>query len=163
MTPEDQELNNGLAALKTVNNFLTEIGWEPQPTEDKEAVLVDFSEENTPIRDAHFIVRVPYERFLCYFNFKDMVTAKLQSEVTTFINRANSGMVIGNFEYDMDTGAIRFKASLDFTQTELTTRLLRNTIKSAMDAVERYADVLAEVIQGTKSAISAINEAEESM
>ena len=49
------------------------IGWEPQRTEIDEVLMVDFEVDDIPISDAHFEVRVDYERFVCHFNFKDRV------------------------------------------------------------------------------------------
>jgi hypothetical protein len=42
-------------------------------------------------------------------------------------------------------------------------QIIRNTIKSAMDTVEQYADVLVDVTYGTKTAIEAFKIAEESI
>jgi len=153
--------NNGLNALETLEKFLNKIGWDPQKTEDEETFWVDFVDDNTPIRDAYFIIRVEFERFLSYFNFKDQVNTEYRMEVIEFITRANYSLVIGNFEFDYQESSIRFKSSIDFTGIPLSDNLIRNTIKSAMDTVEQYADVLVDVIYGTKTAIEAIKIAED--
>ena len=104
-----------------------------------------------------------YERFLCYFNFKDQVSAKHQEQVIEFITLANFDLVIGNFEFDKNNGFVRFKSSVDFTGIELSNTLIRNTLKSGMDAVEQYGEALVKVIRDEKSVIEAIKEAEDGL
>ena len=154
---------NGKIALQRVKQFLNEIGWDPQKTDNEEVLLVDFNEDNTPIRDAHFDVRMEFERFVCYFNFRDTPSKDQQKELVEFITRANFNLVIGNFEFDYESGKIRFKSSFDFSNEILTETLIRNTIQSAMDVVEQYADVLVEVLRGNITAQQAILEAEKSL
>jgi hypothetical protein len=156
----DRARKNGLKAFKVVKKVLTEMGWEPELM-DKEGVLrVDFSVDKIPIADALADVRIDYERFLYYLNFRDRAPAKSRKQTMEFITRVNFDMVIGNFELNLENGSLRFKASIDFTNTELNETLIRNHIRSAMDAVEAYADALVEVIRGKKKVIQALKDAE---
>lgn len=157
---ENNDRKNGLKALKTVEEFIIKIGWQPQKTSIDEVLLVDFESEGIPISNVLFDVRVDYERFLCYFNFKDTVSKKKQLQVIEFITRANFDLVIGNFELDMDSGIVRFKSSIDFTGIELNQTLIRNTVKSAMDVVEDYAEAMVKVLTGKIKARNAIQEIE---
>ena len=159
MTNENRK--NGSRALVQVKEFLSELGWEPRKTELPEVFLVDFETDNIPIGSIHFDVRVDYERFLCYFNFKDQATAKSQKQVMEFVTRANSGLLVGNFEFNVESGFVCFKSSVDFTGIELSKTLIRNTLKSGMDAVEQYAEALVNVIRDNKGVIEAISDAEE--
>jgi hypothetical protein len=68
--------------------------------------------------------------------------------------------MIGNFEMDYSDGHVRFKSSVNFRGVELSETLIRNTILSAMNAVERYADALIEVLARGKDAEQALNEVE---
>ncbi|WP_271769663.1 YbjN domain-containing protein [Aquimarina algiphila] len=159
MNSENIGYENGLKALKQVEVFLAQVGWEPQQTDIEEVLLVDFESENIPIANAHFDVRVDYERFLCYFNFKDIAGEEQRKYVMEFITLANFDLVIGNFELNLNTGQVRFKSSVDFTQLELNNTFIRNTIKCAMDVVEVYGEALVEVINGTKEPMRAFQEA----
>ena len=152
---------NGLRAMKTIKTLLTKIGWDPQKTDIEEVLLVDLSDENLPIISAHFDVRLDYERFLFYLNFKDHVPKKYLDETIKFITLVNYDLVIGNFELNIYDGFIRFKSSIDFTQVVLNETLIRNMIKSSMDTVEQYADALLDVMNGNKNALDALDEAEQ--
>lgn len=160
MNEEERARRNGLQALATVERVLTEIGWEPQRTEIEEVLMVDFEVDDIPISDAQFEVRVDYERFVCRFNFKDRVAPARENDALQFLAYTNYDLVIGNFELDLQTGSIRVKSSIDFSGAVLDGRLIRNAIRSGMDVVEHYADLLVEVISGKKDANEAIREAE---
>ena len=160
MDNAERARKNGLKALKTVKKVLTDTGWKPEETEKEGVLRIDFSEDDIPIADALAEVRIEYERFLYYLNFKDRAPAKYRSETMEFVTRVNFDLVIGNFELNLDHGLVRFKSSVDFTATELTPSLIRDAIKSAMDAVETYADAIVEVMNGKKKALQALNDAE---
>ena len=42
------------------------------------------------------------------------------SAIAEFITRANYGMALGNFELDFNDGEVRYKTSVDVTETEIT-------------------------------------------
>jgi hypothetical protein len=136
MAQADRARKNGLKALKTVEKVITSIGWKPEETDYEGVLRVDFSGDNIPIIEALADVRLDYERFLYYLNFRDRAPAKQRQEVMEFVTRGNFDLVTGNFEFNLDDGTVRFKSSVDFTNEELTETLIRNVIRSAMDAVE---------------------------
>lgn len=163
MKKENRNRENGLKALKTVKKLLTDMGWEPEATEIEGVLLVDFSQDKIPIVNALADVRIDYERFLYYLNFRARVAPKYRQETMAFITRINFGLVSGNFELNLNNGSVRFKSSIDFTEAELSETLIRNIIKSARDAVELYADALVEVMHGKKKAVQAMEDAENNL
>lgn len=158
MKGENTSRENGLKALKNVKAVLTSIGWDPQPTDIEGVLLVDFSTDDIPIANAIADVRIDFERFLYYLNFKGNVAAKNRKESMEFITRINFDLVTGNFEINMDDGSVRYKSSIDFSQVPLSKILIGNIIKSSKDAVEYYADAMIEVMSGKKKAAHAISD-----
>ncbi len=150
---------NGMKAFKTVKQVLTKTGWQPELTDAEGQLRVDFSGK-LPISEALAEVRIDYERFLFYLKFRERAPVRARKPVMEAVTRANFGLVIGNFELDLDSGALRFKASIDFTEAELTAVLVRDSIRSAMDAVERYAHALVSVMRGESTPAEAIRAAE---
>jgi hypothetical protein len=65
-----------------------------------------------------------------------------------FVTRANYGLVIGNFEMDLDDGEVRFKASLDLHGEPLTTPLLRALAEATLTTMRRYLPGLLAVMHG---------------
>lgn len=149
-----------MKAFKTVKKVLTDVGWEPEETNQEGVLRVDFSVDKIPIVDALADVRIDYERFLYYLNFRDRAPVKQRRQVMEFITRVNYDLVVGNFELNLDNGHVRFKASVDFTNEVLTEALIQDAIQSAMNAVEAYADGVIAVMRGEKEVRQAIKDAE---
>src|SRR6476660_7203299 len=132
-------------AVQTLEQVLTEIGWEPEPN-DESSFYVDFGPPHMPVADALAAVVVDSQQFIFYINAGLAVLPERYDEVARFITRANWGLSIGNFEMDYDDGHVRFKSSVDFRGLELSEALIRNTIVPAMHAVETYGMPLIDVI-----------------
>ncbi|MFV0436024.1 MAG: YbjN domain-containing protein [Desulfopila sp.] len=130
---------------EVLERFLTEIGWEPEPLEAG-SFAIDFGPANWPISTGFAAIVPDARQIVFYLNFGFFVTADQRDEMLQFITRANWGLTIGNFEFDLDDGHLRFKSSLDFTGHELNEPLLRNLILRAMHAVEHYAVPLKEIV-----------------
>jgi hypothetical protein len=161
MANPDRARANGLKAFQTVREVLTEVGWEPQPTDTEGMLTVDFSVDDIPVSEAIAEVRIEMERFVYYLNFRDRAAPANRAEAMEFVTRANFGLVIGNFELNLANGAVRLKASVDFTGVVLSRKLVTNVIQSLMDVAETYGDAYAAVSRGKKKAAAAIEEAEQ--
>lgn len=151
---------NGQKGFDTVNRVLTSIGWSPQETEFEGVMRVDFGGDKIPISEALADVRIEYERFIYLLIFGERAGSAHREEVAKFLTRANFGLVIGCFEFNLDNGEIRFRSSIDFTSSDLTETLVRNSIRSSMDAVERYGDSIVKVLRGELDAVRALKLAE---
>lgn len=90
------------------------------------------------------------------------VPEEARAAVTTYVTRANFGMLIGNFEFDLDDGELRYKTSLDFEGCELQPGLVRNLVTSNVKTMDRYLPGLASVIDGAdpRAAVEAVESAE---
>lgn len=76
--------------------------------------------------------------------------------VTEFITRANYGLIIGNFELDLDDGEIRYKTSIDVEQTELSPALMQPLVYANVWTMDRYLPGLMAVIFGNAIPLQAI-------
>lgn len=155
-----QAYQNGLNALNTVRETLTRMMLQPESTNKAEVLRIDFNIDNIPISYAIADIRLDYERFLYYLVFRDRVPVYSRQQVMECITRANYDLVIGNFELNLDDGLLRFKSSIDFTNTILTETMIKNVIACAKDVVELYAYPLVEVMDGKISSLQAIKKVE---
>jgi hypothetical protein len=161
MTKSEKDARkNGLEALASVKRVLGDVGWDPKETDVEGQLQIDFSGNKIPIDAVQIDVKIDYERLVCYFDFRDKAKKETTDQIVEFSARANWGLIIGNFETDLESGRVRFKSSVDFTGVKLEERLIRNTIRSAMDVVEDYGDAAADVIRGKKTAAEAIEHVE---
>ena len=86
-------------------------------------------------------VRVPEER---------------RVEVAKFLTRANYGLLIGNFELDMDDGEVRYKTAIDVENSELTPALIAGLVRANCATTDRYFPGLVAIVHGGATAIEAI-------
>ena len=79
--------------------------------------------------------------------------------MATYLTLANYGLLVGNFEMNLDDGELRYKTSLDFEGLdELPLQLVRNLVAANVRTMERYLPGLAAVAEGAdpRAAVTAV-------
>ena len=150
---------NSSKAFEVLRKVLTEIEWSSDPDGASGSFYVDFGPPHLPVSGAIAAISQEANRLLFYVHIGALASPQRRDEVARFIVLANWGIAIGNFEMDYAEGFVRFKASVDFTNTELSEALIRNAILNAMSAIEVYAEPLIDVLGSNKSAQEAFAEA----
>ena len=77
-----------------------------------------------------------------------------------FLTRANYGLILGNFELDLDDGEIRYKTSLDAESTELTSDMIRNAVYANVLMMDKYLPGVLSILGGNVPPKQAIDEIE---
>jgi hypothetical protein len=158
--PEPQPDNqNGLKAFDTLTRFLTEDGWHPRAMDDRYTYTMIYSGRSGDLR-CFTLVRVNLEEFLFYAVAPIRIPEEVRQSISEFINRANYGLRIGNFEMDYSDGEVRYKSSLNFEGQELTVDLISNAIYPAVQTMDRYLPGLLRVSFGGATPLEAIEEVE---
>ena len=150
---------NSSKAFEILRKVLTEIEWNSDPDDASGSFYVDFGPPHLPVSGAIAAISQETNRFLFYVNIGALSPPQRRDEVVHFIALVNWGLSVGNFEMDYGEGFVRFKASVDFTNTELSEALIRNTILAAMSAIEVYVEPLMDVLGRNKSAQEAFADA----
>lgn len=145
----------GLRAVAMVRRFLGEMGLSPRESRYPDRTIFEVAFEGPADQGVAQIVEGA-ERFVFHFILPGHVPVERRPNVSEFIARANWRLIEGGFQLDFDTGAVRFKVGIDFSGTELSEVLVRNAILSSMDAIETYAESLAEVSAGRMEAEPAV-------
>ena len=154
MSPEE----NSKLAISNIIYCINHIGWDISETDQEGLFLVDLSAEETALINLHLDVKLGYQRFIMYANFEAKATGKTSVEVVRAISMLNHDMVIGNFEFQENTGFVRYKSSIDFTGVELSKKLIFNILQCMIDVIEDYADVLHDIIVGKSKVEEVANE-----
>jgi len=148
------------SALETIRGVLSRAELTPTPLSDGMGYEAHFANDGPEVRaEAHVFEE---EKFAFYFEFVKRSPKKTLQQTMEFITRANFDLLTGNFEMEIDSGVVRYKASLDFTGMDLTPLLVRNLILSAIYCVETYSTALAAVMSGLKDPEQAVDDAEAS-
>ncbi|BAY90666.1 MULTISPECIES: YbjN domain-containing protein [unclassified Tolypothrix] len=96
------------------------------------------------------------QQFLFYSICPLEVPSLNRSAIAEFLTRANYGMVIGNFEFNFDTGEIRCKTSIDVTGDRITSSLIERLVYANVITLDQYLPGILAVIAGKLSPTDAI-------
>lgn len=101
------------------------------------------------------------EQLLVHSVLHDLVPADRREAVMELVTRANFGMVLGNWELDLDDGELRFKTSIDIEGVPLTDGLIDPLVMANVAMVDRYLPGVEAVVAGEdpKAAVAAIESA----
>jgi len=80
--------------------------------------------------------------------------------VAEFLTRANSGMILGNFELDFTDGEIRYKTSIDVEGDRLSFALIKRLVYANVTMMDEYFPGIMSVIYGEVEAGEAIAQIE---
>ena len=85
------------------------------------------------------------DQAVVYAVVEALVPEQRRTDVALALHRINAGLYLGNFELDLDSGEIRFKASIDFGGTPPTPELVRPLLAAATMTTTRYLPEIAAV------------------
>jgi hypothetical protein len=80
--------------------------------------------------------------------------------VAEFLTRANSGMILGNFELDFTNGEIRYKTSIDVEGDRVSFALIKRLVYANVTMMDEYFPGIMSVIYGEVEATEAIAQIE---
>lgn len=88
------------------------------------------------------------------------VPAPRRAAAAEFLTRANYGMLVGNFELDMNDGEVRFKTSVCVAGGTLSPGMIRKVVSYNLSTLDRYLTGLNKVVYGDAEPAKAIDEIE---
>jgi hypothetical protein len=146
---------SGQALLRRVVECLRGSDWTIEVDDDLGSVLVDTDTEWS----VQVIVRDEDSRIIAYAIGLDDVSPQHRREVVDFTAMANSGLLVGNFEIDLDDGEIGVRVGVDLDGVTLDddslTALLNNMLGSALGVLEQYGAAIEAVAAGELDAVQA--------
>ncbi|MBX3000126.1 MAG: YbjN domain-containing protein [Caldilineaceae bacterium] len=136
--------------------FLEQDGWPLQIVEEDQTLLTAYRGENG---EWQCYLRVWSERDLVSFYsvLPVYVPETLRAIFNEFITRANFGLIIGNFEMDLDDGETRYKTSIDLEGTGPHPILLRQLIYANVSTMDEHLPAILAILNGAsvKEALNA--------
>ncbi len=145
--------------LDSVAHFLETDDWPHSLVEDRPVYKTGFEGKNGQFT-CYAQEREEQQQFVFYSVFPVRAPENKFGEVAEFINRANYGMIIGNFEIDYSDGEIRYKTSVDVEDVEIADPLISHLIYANVLTIDKYFPGLMRVLYAGISPLDAINEVE---
>ena len=145
--------------LDVVTAFLDGQSWPYETVKDGRVVRFPFagdSEEWQVFVEA----REQYFQVVVYSVAPFNIPEEHRLPAAEYLTRANYGLIIGNFELDMEDGEVRFKTSIDVEGAALASAMVRQLVFSNLRAMNQYLPGLAAVVEGKSSAKQIVSRVE---
>jgi hypothetical protein len=133
--------------LQSLIDFFKQDEWSYHQVEDEASIQISFQGENGQW-NCYARARETQQQAVFYSMFPVNAPEHKRSAVAEFITRANSGMMVGNFELDFDDGEILYKTSIDIEDDRLSFALIKNLVYTNVSMMDRYLLGLMSVIYG---------------
>jgi len=161
-----EELEAGLKSTSTdgqffeeIVNFFKEDDWPFVQIEGEPLLQMVFQGENGKWT-CYAKARDDQEQFVFYSVCPVNAPDSKRLAVAEFLTRANSGMIIGNFEMDFEDGEIRYKTSIDVEGDSLSSALIKRLVYANVTMMDEYLPGIMSVIYGNASPVDAIAQIE---
>ena len=128
--------------------------WDTQPI--SETVLQTAFRGDNGEWDCLAVVLDSSNHFLFYSIIGESVPEACRQQMAMFLHRANHGLNLGNFEFDMNQGELRFKTSVQVDPDQFSHELFQSLIHHNVLVVDEYFPGIRSIINETMSAEAAI-------
>ena len=142
----------------SIKDFYTTDDWPFEETHFPYAYLSMAFEGMNATMDCIAQVLEDRQQFVFYTICPFLVPQDKFSIVAEFLTRANCGIVIGNFEMNYDDGEIRYKTSIDVTDTALTHTLIRQVTYTNLITMDKMVPILYSLAEGKLTPLQAMGE-----
>jgi hypothetical protein len=141
--------------LEQIIDFFTEDDWPYTKIKGEPVLRMAFQGENGKWT-CYAKARVEQEQFVFYSVCPVNAPENKRLAIAEFLTRANSGMIIGNFELDFADGEIRYKTSIDVKGDFLSFELIKQLVYVNVTMMDDYLPGIMSVIDGNVSPVEAI-------
>jgi hypothetical protein len=142
----------------TLLEFLRAENWPYVRLEDEQSIQIAVQGQNGAWScTAH--IRDPDRQCIIYSWCATPAPAARRMAMAEFLTRLNVGLIIGNFELDLDSGIVRYKTSLDVEGDRLSQALLRQLIYANINTMDSYLPDLLALIAGTATPLEVLGRA----
>jgi len=145
--------------FEEIVNFFEEDGWPFVQIEGEPLLQMVFQGENGKWT-CYAKARDDQKQFVFYSVCPVNTPDSKRLAVAEFLTRANSGMIIGNFEMDFEDGEIRYKTSIDVEDDSLSSALIKRLVYANVMMMDAYLPGMMSVIYGDVTPVDAIAQIE---
>ncbi len=158
---ETEDLNPEQKIFAAMVNFFETDDWTFTKVEGDLALQIPFEGENGQW-NCYAKAIEKTSQCIFYSIMPRLVPPARQFAIAEFINRANYGTILGNFELDVTDGELRYKTSIDMGGENLSFPILQKLVYTNVTMMDRYLPGIKSVISGKLPPQEAIRLIEES-
>jgi hypothetical protein len=142
-----QEATSKEQTVEAMVNFFTEDDWPFTKIKGEPVLLTAFQGQNGKWT-CYAKAREEQEQFIFYSICSINAPGNKRLAVAEFLTRANTGMIIGNFELDFASGEICYKTSIDVKGDLLSSALIKQLVYANVSMMDKYLPGIKSVIDG---------------
>lgn len=136
-----------MTALQTaITTYLDGLDW-PWEEAGRPGVVVGGYRGDNGVWEVYLVAREEHHQALIFSVYPEPVPQGRRAAVADLTTRVNYGLMVGNFEIDLDDGDLRYKTSLMLNDAELDGELMEGLLYSNVTVFDRYLPVLRAVIE----------------
>lgn len=150
-----------LKIAEEIEQFLQQDDWKFDPVDEDGMIRFSVSLK-CKFRKCRVTIQVRKNSYLVICTLPITADDETRTAAMEFITRANYGLILGNFEMDVNDGEVRYKCS-QFCGDEnvlISAEIIKETVYVGLSMLERYGTPLLEVMMGMSSAADAVKKAE---
>jgi hypothetical protein len=145
-----------MSILEAVSAYLESDGWPYVKLEGRPVVKLSYTGDHGTW-NCYLVERDEHAQLVVYSVFTEAIPPGRRLEVAEFLTRANYGLMIGNFEMDLDDGDVRYKTSVQFESTDIEPERIRDVLLPNVVVMDRYLPGLRAVAGSGLSAKAALS------
>lgn len=134
--------------LSNVKKYLTNNNWTFSISENDKSLI--FFSLSTDKGKYQCVVDVNEndKKIIFYSIYPFIVPNNFKNKLAVILTRINSNLFLGNFELDFDDGEIRFKTSIIYEDTKVTTKMIDHLIKANIFSIDTNFEIIDSFISG---------------
>jgi len=148
--------------FEVVCTFFEEDDWNFEVIEDGEILRLEVSLDNGNY-ECYAIADEEAKTFRFYSIAPIKVPKSKRKEIADFLTRVNYGLILGNFELDMDDGEVRYKTGNCQNNMALSFEALKHLVYLNVTILDQYFLGIMKVTYGDVSPENAISLIEEDL
>ncbi|MBD2135292.1 YbjN domain-containing protein [Sphaerospermopsis sp. FACHB-1094] len=145
--------------FEEIINFFKNDDWPFVQLSEQTALQISFQGKNGKW-NCYARAREEQQQFVFYSICPVNAPEEKRLAVAEFITRANSGMMIGNFELDFNDGEISYKTSIDVEGDRISSAFIKRLVYANVMMMDEYLPGILSVIYGNVSPVDAITQIE---
>jgi hypothetical protein len=148
-----------MALIDTMRDFLFDPNWGFAQGPTESSLVTHYEGQN-----GHFVavlsVHEEQTQLVFYAFAPELTPAEHHTPMMELLTRANHGMLIGNFELDLDDGEVRYKVSVDVEGIADPTACVKNHLAACISTLDHYLPAIIAVQKGESNALDALTSVE---
>ena len=133
------------ALIEIVEEYLVEIGWKFDKDEDSDLIKSGVSAKNASFRLIIYSLE-DKDLLTVYVGQDNNVPENKRVALAEFIARANYGLNLGGFDFDMEDGELGYKIAIDLEGGQLSTDMVGNMVGAGVATMDQYYPGLMAVL-----------------